>query len=282
MDNYYCLVAGLPEIRIDDNKLSFSLKEFRDELKEILSSNDFSYVELFFKKFDNRNLLSYLENPESALDDRGTLYLNDFSEILQLVKEEESPVDERITGYFNKFILAFLDEKPIFTEMSWEDQIASLYNDYALKCTNKFISKWFEFDLNITNIFTAINCRNYDINLEGAIVGNNEIAESIRSSNSKDFGISAIFPYLDEVLRIAEESNLFEREKKVDLLKWQWIEENAFFNYFSVEKVFAYMLQLEIIERWSKLSSEEGNRVFRGFVAKLQGSFEFAGEFRLN
>jgi hypothetical protein len=282
MTNYHCLVAGLPELRLDENKLSFSLKEFRDELKEVLSDNDFAYVKLFFKKFDNQNLLLYLENPETELDERGSLSSNDFSEILQMVKEEEAPSDERITEYFKEFILAYLSEKPIFQEMSWEDQITSQYNDYALKCKNDFISKWFEFDLNITNIFTAINCKNYEISLEGAIVGNNEIAQSIRSSNSKDFGISAEFPYLDEVLRIADESNLFEREKKVDLLKWRWIEENAFFKYFSIEKVFAYMLQLEIIERWSELSSEKGDKVFREFVAKMQGSFEFADEFTLS
>lgn len=282
MKNYYCLVAGLPEIRVDDNKLSFSLNEFRDELEEVLTANDFAYIELFFRKFDNRNLLLYLNNPESEPDDRGTLTSDDFSEIIQIIKEVENPVDERITEYFLKFIPAYLEDKPLFPELSWEDQLTSLYNDFALKCKNEFISKWFEFDLNITNIFTAINCRNYDISIEGAIVGNNEIARSIRRSNAKDFGISAMFPYLDDVQRIADESDLFEREKKIDILKWRWIEDNSFFKYFTIEKVFAYMLQLEIIERWSKLSTEKGNRIFREFVAKLQASFDFEDEFKLN
>lgn len=280
MKNYYCLISGLPEIRPDDNKLSVSLYEFKNELREALDRNDYHLIELFFKKFDNRNLLRYLENPEAELDEKGSLSSVDFSEIIRLIKETDNPVDNRIPGYWKRFIPAFLDEKPLYPEMSWEDQLSSVYNEFARKCDNKFISEWFEFDLNITNILTAINCRNYEMSLEGAIAGDNEVAQSIRSSNAKDFGIAAIFPYLDEVLRIADESNLLEREKKIDNLKWQWIEDNAVFKYFTVEKIFAYILQMEIIERWSVLSSEKGDAIFRGFVSKLQASFEFSDDFK--
>lgn len=282
MKNYYCLVAGLPEIRIDDNKLSFTIKEFKTELKEILSAKDYELAKLFFRQFDNKNLLAYLKNPDSELDPLGELSADDFAEILQLVKEEENPCDKRIPSYFKPFITAYQEEKPLIPEMSWEDQLATLYYDYALGCSNGFCASWFAFNLNVTNVFTAINCRNYDIELGDAIVGNNEVAQTIRESNSKDFGIAAMFLELEDVLRIADESNLFEREKKVDLLKWKWIEEHAFFKYFTIEKVFAYLLQLSFIERWVDLNKETGKKVFRDFVHNMQSSFDFPEEYKLN
>ena len=109
----------------------------------------------------------------------------------------------------------------------------------------------------------------------------NEIAETIRNSSAKDFGIASIFPYLDEAMRIAEESNLLERERKTDLLKWSWIDENTIYKYFSIENIFAYLLQTEIIERWMNLNQEFGKKVFKEFIDKLRGSFQFPDEYKL-
>ena len=282
MKKYYCLVAGLPEIRIDDNKQSFDLKEFKEELRANLSGDDFELIKLFYRKFDNLNLIAYLKDAEAKLDDRGNLTQDDLAEILRMVKEEENPRDERIPSYFKEFIPAWLEDKPLFPGMAWEDQLATLYFDDALKCRNEFFSSWFAFNLNVQNILTAINCRNYDLELGPAVVGNSEIATTIRESNSKDFGLAGIFPYLDDVLHIAEEANLYERERRIDTLRWKWLEENAFFKYFTVEKVFAYLLQLEMIERWVNLSQETGLKIFRDFVQELQHSFEFPEEFKLN
>lgn len=74
--------------------------------------------------------------------------------------------------------------------------------------------------------------------------------------------------------------NLVERERGLDLLHWDFIEEAVVFEYFSVEKVLSFMLQLMIIERWSKMSSESGRKVFMEMVEKFRHSFEFTEEFK--
>lgn len=117
--------------------------------------------------------------------------------------------------------------------------------------------------------------------MAGAIVGISEIAETIRNSSAKDFGIASMFPYLDDVIRIADEPNLLERERKTDLLKWSWIDENTIYYYFSIENIFAYLLKTEIIERWMNLNQEFGKKVFKEFIDKLRGSFQFPEEYKL-
>jgi len=282
MKEYFCLVAGLPEIQIYDHKLSFSLKEFKEELRENLSPQDFTLIELYFQKFDNQNLLAYFKDTEAELNELGNLSLKDLEEILQMINEEENPQDPRIPEYFKKFIPSYLEENPIFPGVSWEDQLNSLYYDSSLNCKNGFVSRWFEFNLNISNLLTAIACRKHNIPVSGAVVGNNSIAKAIRTSHAKDFGITPIFPQIDEVFRIAEEPDLMEREKKIDLLKWQWLDEEAFFYYFTVEKIFAYLIKLSIIERWTMLSKEIGEEIFRDMIQTLKQSFEFSEEFTLN
>ena len=282
MSKYYCLIASLPEIRSEEYKLQFNLEEFKDILKENLDKQDFDLVMWFYLKFDNNNLLAFLKNPDFSIDPRGSITPEMFGELVRQLKEQENIKDERFPEYFRRFIPAFLNDQPIFPGLSWEDQLTTLYFEAAIECGNPFISEWFEFNLTITNLFTAMNCRNYAVDVAGSIVGTNEVADTIRVSNAKDFGITPIFPYLEQVMHIADESNLLEREKKTDQLKWSWIDEHVFHHYFSIENIFAYLLQTEIIERWIDLSPEIGNKVFREFIDQLRGSFQFPEEYKLN
>ena len=43
-------------------------------------------------------------------------------------------------------------------EVLWEDRLAGYYYHYAMKCRNKFVSGWFELNLNINNLLTVMTC----------------------------------------------------------------------------------------------------------------------------
>ena len=86
------------------------------------------------------------------------------------------------------------------------------------------MSGWFELNLNIGNIMTAIFARKYDLMVAKYIVGHNTIAKLIReNSNARDFGISQELDYFDILQRISE-SLIFmtEREKLISLNGTGW------------------------------------------------------------
>ena len=152
-----------------------------------------------------------------------------------------------------------------------------------MKCSNGFIRNWFELNLNINNMLTAITCRKYGFDKAEYIVGNNEVAEAIRTSNARDFGLGDAVDYLPDLQRIAEEPDLMAREKKVDLLKWKWLDDNTFFKTFDIESVFAYLLKLEMIERWVTLDRVTGEKTFREIVGAMKkGSDNALEEFKRN
>ncbi len=282
MAKYYYLISGLPELQLDDSKLKISLSDFKNELLENLSDSDLSYIGYFYMQFDNKNLLLLLNNKDAELETLGNLDRDQLLDIILQFKETEEPADKKIYPYFRQFIPAFLADKPVFEHMSWEDQLATLYYNSAISCRNSFISDWFKFNLNVNNIIIAMNCRNFGYRREIMVVGDDDISNAIRTSNAKDFGIKPIFPEIDDVMRLADEPDLFERERKIDLLKWNWLEEKGFFHYFDMEHLFIYLVRLSLLERWVRLEKETGRKVFREMISQLQHSFEFPNEFTIN
>ena len=282
MKNYYCLIAGLPELHIEDNKSKTDLTAFKKELQTALSREDYNLIKLHFRHYDNLNLLSYLRDKEAKLNLLGNLTTEDFQKIIRQIKEEELSPATDCPGYMKTFIISRLQDKPYLPELSEEDQLTTLYYDEAVQCSNRFVSRWFLFNLTIQNILTAVNCRKYGWPIEASIVGTHEEAKLIRENRSSDFGLSGIFAELDEVLRLSEEADFHERERKIDQLRWKWLDENSFFNYFSVEKIITFLIQSEIIARWSGLNQEAGEQKFRKIIGELQHSFEFPEEFKLN
>jgi hypothetical protein len=152
--------------------------------------------------------------------------------------------------------------------------------DYGIEVKNSLMSGWFELNLNIGNIMTAIFARKYDLMVAKYIVGHNTIAKLIReNSNARDFGISQELDYFDILQRISEESDIYDRERKIDKFKWDWLEENTVFDYFNIEYIFAYLCKLQILERWVKLNAEEGEKVFRDLINSLKNETKLPDNF---
>lgn len=289
MGKYYYLIAGLPSIALDDSKITYSVDDFRTELEGMLSSNDKRLMDLFYLRYENSNLLSFVKNRDAEFDKRGLIAYEDLEVLYNALRDDEKPPRiENLPPYFINFIKQFLSEQDKESGIgnryiSWEDRLAAMYYEYAMKCGNRFVADWFELNLNINNLLTAITCRKHGLEKLDYIVGNNEISEAIRTSGARDFGLGDEVDYLPELQRIAEESDLMAREKRVDLLKWQWLEDNSFFKTFDIESLFAYLMKLDMIERWVKLDRVTGEKTFRGLVSAMKvGSDKALEEFKRN
>ena len=289
MSKYYYLIAGLPNIALDDGKLTYSVQEFRTEIEDILSHKDKKLIDLFYLKYDNINLLAHVNHSEKMPDSRGKISFDEFDALNKALKDEEKiPKNDKIPSYIVDFLKSYIAEESKENNnekeyLSWEDRLATLYYEYAMKCGNKFVANWFELNLNINNILTAITCRKHGFNKANYIVGHNKIAENIRTSNARDFGLGDSVDYLPELQHVAEETDLLAREKKIDLLKWKWLDDNTFFKTFDIESVFAYLVKLEMIERWLTLDKAKGEKTFRELVGAMKtGSENALEEFKRN
>lgn len=279
MNKYYYLVAGLPELALEDSKLSYTVADFKTEIYPSLSSSDQKLIDLFYLKFDNANVLKLLEDKEAGIDKRGNFSQDELNEYIAVIKEGGTVNSKEFPDYLSAFVTDYFTA-PAESEGLMEDHLAALYYDYAMKSENKFISSWFEFNLTINNILLAFTARKYKWDVAQNIVGNTEVCEALRTSGARDFGLSGEVDFFDQLVKISETSELVEREKKLDSLRWNWMEEATFFDYFTIERLFVFLLQLEMIERWISLDKEKGNQLFRSIIDSLKNEVQIPAEFR--
>ena len=280
MSKYYYLVAGLPDLTLDDSKLSYTVADFKTEFYPYLSDADKKLIDLFYLKFDNANVLKLLKDRDAVIDTCGLYSADELSDFIVMLKDGDEVPDRAFPSYLSAFISDSFNQPTEEVNFLPENRLAGLYYAYAMKCKNRFVSDWFGFNLTVNNILVALTARKYKFEVAPLIVGDTRICEALRTSTARDFGLGAEIDYLDQLMKISEVEELVEREKKIDQLRWDWMEEATFFNYFTIERLFVFLLQLEMIERWLSLDKERGSQLFRSMIEVLKDEVQIPAEFR--
>ena len=262
MSNYYYLVTGLPDLTLDDSKLTYSTADFKTEFYPRLSAKDKKLFDLFYLQYDNVNVLKLLKDKEAAIDTRGLYSAEELLDLLAQLKEKNEVSKSLYPAYLITFISGYYNNSGEEDFSLAENRLAGLYYEYAMRCDNRFVAQWYEFNLTVNNILVALTARKYKLEIASVIVGDTEVCQALRTSNARDFGLSGEVDYMDQLMKISETEELLEREKKIDQMRWTWMENATFFNYFSVERLFVFLVQLEMIERWILLDKEKGNRPY--------------------
>ncbi len=279
--NYYCLVAGLPDLIMEDRKLAFSSVAFRELLQEDIHPQDSVLVSLFFLPFDHVNILNRLYDENPVFDHHGNYSAEEIEEVTD---KKSFEVAENFT--MPAYIISFLedyfgeDEQPL--RVSAERTLTKSYYQYLQKSGNKFMNDYVRNELNLRNVLTALNGRKYDMDVSADIIGDGDIEYALKKSRARDFGLANDIDNLESIIHLHEMPNLLEREMKLDLMRWQSLDEATFFNYFSVEKVLAFIVKVFIVERWISLDEEKGKELFKRLITDLENSYEFPEEFILS
>ena len=278
-NQYYYFISGLPDFTFDSMKLPLTVEEFKVMLDEELKPEDRELLSNYFLQFDNTNLFNLLKKRDAALNRTGNLSLEEMQDAIEKVKEGDTIENKLIPPYYEASIRAWLDDEVQDESRTLEDLISSFYMDYGLEAKNSLISRWFELNLNIGNILSAIYARKYAMDVTKVVVGNNKLAMIIReNANARDFGITLELDYFDAIQRLSEEGDIYERERKLDKFRWEWLEQNTTLDYFNIEYIFAYLCKLQILERWVSLNAVEGERVFRDLITGLKNGIEMPDE----
>ena len=231
MSNYYCLVAGLPDVAFDGSKSVYTVERFKEDIYPELSAQDATCVDLFFLERDNANILNILRNGEDAdvklygCYSREMLY-----EIISSAKNGDTPI-KGVPSYIYRFFEYYIMSEGN-SNVIWEDVLSAYYYDYATKCSNGFIAEWFTFNRNVNNILVAFAARKYKMSVDEAVIGDGEVADALRTSGARDFGLAGTLDYFESIQRLNDNDRLQERERQLDDIPSSTISQSKDFLFF--------------------------------------------------
>ncbi len=278
MANYYYLIAGLPDINLEDTKPGYNLAEFKEQCEESLTYADKKLLYYFYLKQDCVNLVKLLKNPDAEVDLWGNFTMDQYRDLITSAQEMNFNVHR-----FPSFMSIFAREYTYNKEKAGyfpEDELTYQYLNYVIKtCPNKMIRQWYNLNLDIANIMTALLARKQGWNISEFIKGEGEVQTMILENKTKDFSLSVEYDYVKDLMKIVDEEDPVKKEKMIDAFKWIWLDEQTFFEPFSVETVFAYLCKLEMQYRWAKLDVEQGRETFKQIIDNLRGEAKVPEEF---
>lgn len=270
MSNYYCLVAELPDILFDGSSSPYSVTRFKEDVYPMLSAADARCVDMFFLAWDNANILKILRKGEEAIIGQTGCYTHsELVDIIDSAKNGDTPI-AGVPAYIYDFVEYYI-ENEANGNILWEDVLNTHYYNYATKSANRFVAEWFMFNLNVNNVLAAMTARKYKMSVADVVIGNGEIAEALRTSGARDFGLTGTFEQIEQLQRMCENPKLQERERQLDELRWRWLDDNSVFNYFTVERLFVFLVKLGIVERWAALDADKGMERYQAIIADLKG-----------
>ena len=278
MANYYCMMAGLPDIDLQDAKPGMSIEDMREQCEEVLTKQDRQLLFYFFLHFDCINMVRLLKNPEAEIDQWGNFSLEELRDLITEATELSFNVP-RYPAFMSVFAreYAFNKDKAGYFP---EDEMAFQFLDYAIRtCPNRMMRRWYKLNLDITNILTAMLARRQGWSVGDFIKGEGEVQEMIRENKTKDFNLGLEFDYIPQLMKIVEEGDPVRKEQMIDAFKWTWLDERTFFEPFSMEAVFAYLCKLQMQQRWARLDPEQGKETFRRIIDDLRGEAKVPAEF---
>lgn len=265
-NQYYTLVAGLREWALDADTKGFDARAIIDAVAEELSAGDAKAVKLLYTYYDIENLLT-LRRGGSRVVSLGNLSAE------QLAEEMEHP--EQLPQFAQKLILAYA--RPEDTE--WDDvdksiafekaMLEAYYNECA-HSSSGFLREWAAFDKALRNVSAAVTARRLDMPVAEVLVGDDEIVQGLTKSSAADFGLKGELPWIDSLLSaLGEDVDMLDKEHRIDLIRWEMSEELTAFDYFNIDAVLAYLVRINLVDRWSRLDGARGKEMYQRLVSAL-------------
>ncbi len=142
-----------------------------------------------------------------------------------------------------------------------ENLTADFYRS-ALADRNRFIRDYFRFDLNV---------RNAKVRYLNEALGRDPKKDVIVLDEDKPQDEFEEVSRLDAVLH---GKDILERERGIDDLMWEKIDEMTTYDYFDIEAILGFLAKLHIVERWYILDEKTGREMFRKLVDEVRGTFK--------
>ena len=141
------------------------------------------------------------------------------------------------------------------------EQLGADFYRRALAHGNRFIREWFRFDLDLRNATVTF------------------LNDSLARPEGQDLVLleereAEEFPEEEAVQQVLNRADLLQRERGLDDLRWQKVDELTVLDVFDLELILGYVAKLKIVDRWLQLDPESGRELFRRLVEDIRSTYD--------
>lgn len=181
----------------------------------------------------------------------GSRSLDDYmNEVRSLLSKKDNKVIDLICTGFDK------------------DSITLDFYKETQKHPIKFIREFFLFDFNVRNAKVM-----YLNSALGREADKDVLSLFEYSEDSIEEPEEIEFEEEEKLQNIFEGKDILARERAIDDLYWDKIDELTLFNYLDFTSILGLVVKMQIIMRWLKLDEETGREMFRRLVDEVRGTF---------
>ncbi len=259
---YYYVVSGLPEISFD-TKLPFTLNDMLDEYQEDLKG-EAEHVNLIILNNDLRNLKDMFKEDGGDEKDRHLPSIYSIDELKEIVKVRDG-VPEFVVDFLERY-----ESRQDYLNNFHE--LEKGYFIYGTTSSNEFLSKYFQFELDFRNVISAVRSRGKetDIIKYTAGTGDEIVLSKVRNNKSlPDFGLSGEAKWVEKVISAFDKDDPLNLEETIDKIRFEQIDDMILSMGFESDVLFAYMIKLQILERWASFDQDKGKKYIRNIVKSI-------------
>jgi hypothetical protein len=267
--NYYALIAGLREFTLDGAGKDFDAPAIVSEIREALGRSDVRVLELFYGWYDILNVVNMRA---------GRSQFNALGNFTQKELEAELAEPENLPEWMSRVVGAYndpenTDYEDVDTSFRFERALFEAYYTECAKAKSSFLRAWSRFDRNLRNVIAAYTARGKQVPVVDALVGSDDITLSLTRSSAADFGLKGELEYIDNLLStLSDEGNIVEKERTIDIIRWNKADELAEIDYFNMNAILSYLVKVNLIHRWMALDVQTGRAMYDRLVASMSAT----------
>ncbi|MCI1720847.1 MAG: DUF2764 domain-containing protein [Bacteroidales bacterium] len=175
------------------------------------------------------------------------------------------------------------DQKLIeFLESGFDEN--SLSGEFYVKAEESkslFIKRFFRLDRIIRNIKVSFLAgklfKGEDVNQDDLVKKYSVLLPSDEQGGYKEeegASVTLDSSEIQNIETIFHNTDILEKERKLDEFKWNKINEFTAFDFFDINVILAFLVKGKLVERWNKLDRETGKALFKKLVDEVRGTFK--------
>ena len=260
--NYYYLIAGLPDLSLDEDSPIIDTEEVVDTIRRNLTPADEAQLRYLIYPNDHRNFLNVLFHkfhsfPPLPFITPTTLTESD----LQNYHQQQSV----FPSYLGEFISSHEDQFTTLSPRQLEETLWELFYD-EVEQQDSFIADYFRFNRQLKEMAAIYNAANYSFLSEPTTTEDREV-KAIGGGRAIPATWLRDYPYLEDLGESVNSKNPDRIARFMDQVRWHYLEDVS--GFFGREQVFTYTLKLLIVVRWQQLAQVPGTTRFEDLLTTI-------------